>query len=71
MKKFSTLLFLLLSGTLAALAQSANTVEMATGLRSSGKIYVVVVVIVLLFAGLMAYLVSIDRKVSKIEKKQL
>jgi len=71
MKKFSTLLFLLLSGTLTALAQSANTVEMATGLRSSGKIYVVVVVIVLLFAGLMAYLVSIDRKVSKIEKKQL
>lgn len=41
---------------------------MATGLRSSGKIYVVVLVLVILFVGLALYLFSIDRKVSKLEK---
>lgn len=51
-------------------AQSATGVEMATGLRSSGKIYVVVLVIAVLFVGLMIYLVSIDRKISKLEKNK-
>lgn len=71
MKKISTLLLLLIAGLMAASAQNPGTVEMATGLRSSGKIYVVILVIVLLFVGLVAYLISIDRKISKIEKKQL
>ena len=51
-------------------AQSTTGVEMATGLRSSGKIYVVVLVIAVLFIGLMIYLASIDRKVSKLEKNK-
>lgn len=42
---------------------------MATGLRSSGKIYVVVLVLAVLFVGLAIYLFSIDRKVSKLEKE--
>lgn len=52
------------------MAQSSSAVEMATGLRSSGKIYVVVAAIVIVFVGLVAYLISIDRKVSKLEKKK-
>lgn len=43
---------------------------MATGLRSSGKIYVVVLVMTILFVGLAIYLFSIDRKVSKLEKER-
>ena len=70
MKKLTTLLLLTLLSQVNVWAQSSNGVEMATGLRSSGKIYVVVAVIVLLFIGVTAYLVSIDRKVSKLEKRK-
>lgn len=48
---------------------SAQEVEMADALRQSGKIYVVVAVIVVIFAGLAIYLFSIDKKISKIEKE--
>lgn len=68
MKKIFCLLTLLLSG-LAGWAQSGS-VEMATGLRSSGKIYVVVAVLLVIFIGFILYLVSIDRKISRLEKKQ-
>jgi hypothetical protein len=70
MKKLTTLLLLTLLSQVNVWAQSSNGVEMATGLRSSGKIYVVVAVIVLLFIGVTAYLVSIDRKVGKLEKRK-
>jgi len=43
-------------------------VEMADGMRSDGKIYVVVGVLVIILFGVFAYLMSIDRKVSRIEK---
>lgn len=51
-------------------AQSATQapVEMADGLRSSGKIYVVVAVLLIILVGLLIYVVTIDRKVSKLEK---
>jgi len=51
-------------------AQDANGVEMATELRSSGKIYVVVAVLAVIFAGLAFYLFSIDNRLKKIEKLQ-
>jgi CcmD family protein len=49
-------------------AQSQD-VEMATGLRSSGKIYVVVIVVSVIFIGLAIYLFSIDRRVKKLERQ--
>lgn len=70
MKKVSTLLLLIIISTFNVLAQSSSGVEMATALRSSGKIYVVVAAIVIVFVGVVAYLVSIDRKLSKLEKKK-
>jgi hypothetical protein len=44
-------------------------VEMADTLRQDGKIYVVVVVLLTVLAGTILYLVTIDRKVSKLEKQ--
>ena len=38
-------------------------------MRSNGKIYVVVAVIMVLFIGLGAYTISIDRKLGKLEKE--
>jgi hypothetical protein len=43
-------------------------VEMADSFRSNGKIYVVVAVILTIFAGIIFYLVRLDKKISKIEK---
>lgn len=44
-------------------------VEMADGLRSEGKIYVVVGILLTIVVGMIAYLAVIDRKASRLEKK--
>jgi hypothetical protein len=69
MKKALLVLSLLLT-FIQSYAQQGNDVEMATGLRSSGKIYVVVLVMCLIFIGFIVYLFSIDRRVKKMEKNQ-
>jgi CcmD family protein len=63
-------LALLLSAYVSAFAQQNQQVEMADVMRSSGKIYVVIAVIVVVFAGLAIYLFSIDRRLKKIEKEK-
>ena len=47
----------------------AQEVEMADTLRSEGKIYVVVTILLIILIGLIAYLIMIDRKASRMEKK--
>jgi len=37
-------------------------------MRSNGKIYVVVAVVVVIVVGLFVYLVNLDRKITKLEK---
>ena len=48
-------------------AQTAGT-EMADTMRSNGKIYVVVLVLATIFAGIIAFLVRLDRKITRLEK---
>ena len=67
MKRFFVLLCLVLSG-IFAFAQQPSNVEMADTMRSSGKIYVVIGVICIVFIGLAIYLFTIDRRLKKIEK---
>ncbi|WP_183560186.1 CcmD family protein [Mucilaginibacter sp. SP1R1] len=69
MKKIIFLLFLLVCCT-GVFAQPAQQVEMADAMRSSGKIYVVIATISIIFAGLAIYLFSIDRRLKKIEKEK-
>jgi len=71
MKKNILILSLMLSFSLNLFAQNSNGVEMADALRSSGKIYVVVSVISVVFIGLAMYLFSIDRRLKKIEKSEI
>ncbi len=54
--------------TLQLFAQD-NGVEMADALRSNGKIYVVVICIVIILIGLILYLFSLDKRLKKIEKE--
>jgi CcmD family protein len=54
----------------AAFAQASGTEpEMADALRQSGKIYVVVLVLVIIVTGLLVYLVRLDGKVSRLERE--
>ncbi|MTI33634.1 CcmD family protein [Xanthovirga aplysinae] len=48
--------------------ESAPKVEMADQFREDGKIYVLVAIMVTIFLGVTVYTVSIDKKVSRLEK---
>ncbi|MFN3847834.1 MAG: CcmD family protein [Spirosomataceae bacterium] len=65
MKNLITIFLLFITSNLFA----QQDVEMADKLREDGKIWVVVAIIFVTFLGLAIYLFTIDRKVSKIEKK--
>jgi CcmD family protein len=68
MKSILAFLVSLLISANNIFAQSGD-VEMADAMRSDGKIFVVVGVIAIVFSGIVLYLISIDRKVSRLEKK--
>jgi K+-transporting ATPase A subunit len=59
-------LFLLMTVCTAAKAQDA---EMADVMRSNGKIYVVVGIVLIVLIGLITYLFTLDRKITKLENK--
>jgi Tfp pilus assembly protein PilO len=65
MKRTISLSLLLLS----AVSGFAQEVEMADTMRSEGKIYVVVAILTVILVGLIGYLIILDRKVSRLEKK--
>ena len=44
--------------------------EMADTMRSNGRIYVVVAVVVLILIGLILYLVRLDKKITRMEKEK-
>ena len=68
MKKLLNL-FAFLFVSVSAFAQETGKVEMADELYQSGKIYVVVTVLSVIFAGIVIYLILLDRKISKLEKE--
>ncbi len=67
MKKILTLIIMLFS-SLNLLAQN-NDIEMADQLRTDGKIYIVVICIVIILAGLLFYLFTLDKRLKLLEKK--
>jgi hypothetical protein len=69
MKRISLILLtlLLISGNL--MAQASDAVPMADKLREDGKIWVVVAVIAVIFAGIAVNMLRIDSKLRKIEKE--
>ena len=47
----------------------AQDAEMADTMRSEGKIYVVVAIILVIFLGLIGFLIYTDRKISNLERR--
>ncbi|HQV06842.1 MAG TPA: CcmD family protein, partial [Chitinophagaceae bacterium] len=68
MKKIVLKIFFLLLLVLPSLLLHAQDkpVEMADTMRSNGRIYVVIAVMLIILAGLILYLVRLDRKLKKI-----
>ncbi len=62
------LLFIVLMTSLISIAQ--GKVEMADTMRSNGRIYVVVAVVLTILAGLILYVIRLDRKIAKLEKEK-
>lgn len=67
MKKLLTFIWLILLNPKVGFSQ---TVEMADTMRSDGKIYVLVAIILVIFSGLALYLFRLDQKISRLEKGQ-
>ncbi len=63
--RFLVLCFLLL----LSFSSQAQEIEMADRLRADGKIWVVVAVFLVTFAGVLIYLIRLDTKISKLEKE--
>jgi len=64
-------LFLLtLSLLFSAFELMAQNTDDNSVMASNGKIYVVLAVCLTIFAGIVLYLVRIDRKISRLEKKK-
>jgi fluoride ion exporter CrcB/FEX len=58
-------------GVLSSLTGFAQEkVEMADGMRSNGKIYIVVAVCLTILIGLFLYMTMLDRKMSRLEKNK-
>ena len=66
MKKIAAIAFY----TLFAFYANAQGTEMADQMKQNGKIYVVIAVMLTILAGLVLYLVRLDRKISKLEKNK-
>ncbi len=68
LKQIPVVLMLMLLTALQVSAQDSG-IEMADRLREDGKIWVVVGVILLIFTGVIIYLVRLDRKIARLEKQ--
>ena len=70
--------FLLLAGAffmhLFGIAQSAGSIAASANdgfMRSEGKIYVVMAVVITILTGLLIYVIRLDRKITRLEKGHL
>ena len=70
-KKVCAIIVFLLFSTMTFAQTSSQPTEMTDLMRSNGKIYVVTAVIITIFAGIILYLVRIDRKMRRLEQENL
>ncbi len=69
MKKYSFVLLSILLSALAKAQDSVSSPQMADEFRASGKIYIVITVIAMIFTAIVIFLAVIDRRLRKLEKQ--
>ena len=68
MKRIHNILFLFT--LLISSSVEAQDIDMADGMRAEGKIYVVITIAFFVLAVMSIYMISIDRRIRKMENKQ-
>jgi CcmD family protein len=63
-------LFTLIISSVELFGQSPETIEMADVLRQDGKIYTVVLALVIILTAMIILLIRVDRKIFKLEKEE-
>ena len=73
MHKWFKILMVLFAITMSnvAFAQDVDATDKEGIMRASGKIYVVLAIALTILAGLVLYVMRLDRKISKLEKGNL
>ncbi len=69
MNKIIRLLFFFFFSCLQLIARSQSQIEMADNFRGEGKIYVVIMVVLLLLGGIFFILFRFDRRLGQLEKQ--
>ncbi|HEX4875425.1 MAG TPA: CcmD family protein [Chitinophagaceae bacterium] len=67
LKKYGLFFFCLFFSTI--LFAQEKDVSVADTMRSNGRIYVVITVVLTILLGLTLYVIRLDRKISKLEKE--
>ncbi|RAJ87374.1 hypothetical protein CLV59_101123 [Chitinophaga dinghuensis] len=65
-----TIMLLLISFVASAQQQNTETGPVNELFRSNGKIYVIVGILVIIFLGIVLFLVNLDRKIKKLEDRE-
>jgi uncharacterized membrane protein len=72
MNPFKKIIVAIFFAFVATIVNAQDTVVAAPEndlMRSHGRIYLVMTIVLVLIAGLLLYLISIDKKISKLENK--
>lgn len=69
MKKVRLYLFTFTLSLITLISRGQPDAEMADVMRSEGKIYVVVAIMLVILIGLLFFLYRMDRKITDLEKK--
>jgi hypothetical protein len=70
MKLLKYYFFVLVLMMMSVLLHAQNGTTSPDTMRSNGRIYVVIAVILTILIGLILYIVRLDRKISKLEKEK-
>ena len=68
-KSLTTIVFSFILFLIQAQETMKQKTEMADLMRSNGKIYVVIAVIITILAGVLLYLLRLDHKIDRLEKE--
>ncbi len=70
MKKLALFIIAILTLNTQPLFSQVPKTEMAELMRSDGRIYVVIAVILAILTGLILYLIRLDRRIAKMENEK-
>lgn len=69
LKRIAAIILMAMITVMAKAQELDPTADNNSIMKSNGKIYVVMAVVIVIVLGLFLYLINLDRKISKLEKE--